>query len=154
MLSTPGGTGALTADGRPAADARELARIPARALTSEAIVFQRESRAPARRRAAPAPGAPVEPVDALPVRGQDPGAVLQALARPPDLCSRHAVYAQYDSNVQSGHGRRNEPWRRGHPGQGHDQGAGRHDGRNASVGASTRGRAPRSRSRSARSTSR
>ena len=80
---------------------RELARIPAAALASEAIVFQRESRAPTRRRAAPAPGAPVEPVDALPLRGQDPGAVLLALLGSPNLSSRRAVYEQYDHNVQA-----------------------------------------------------
>jgi phosphoribosylformylglycinamidine synthase len=101
VLTAPDASGALDADGRPVAGARELARIPARALASEAIVFERESRQPARRRAAPAPGAPVEPVDALPVRGQDPGAVLLALLGSPNLASRHAVYEQYDSNVQS-----------------------------------------------------
>ena len=81
--------------------AQELARIPAAALASEAIVFQRESRAPTRRRAAPAPGAAVEPVDTLPLRGQDPGAVLLALLGSPNLSSRRAVYEQYDYNVQS-----------------------------------------------------
>ena len=101
VLTGPGGTGALDADGRPVDGARELARIPARALASEAIVFDRESRAPARRRAAPAPGAPAEPVDTLPLRGQDPGAVLTALLGSPNLASRHPVYEQYDSNVQS-----------------------------------------------------
>src|SRR5512140_2895387 len=79
ILSSSDGSGALDAEGRPVAGALELARIPARALASEAIVFERESRAPSRRRHAPAPGAPAEPVDSLPVRGQDPGAVLTAL---------------------------------------------------------------------------
>ncbi len=101
ILTAPDGTGALDADGVPVPGATELARIPARALTSEAIVFERESRPPARRRAAPAPGAAREPVDALPLRGQDPGAVLLALLGSPNLSSRRQVYEQYDSNVQS-----------------------------------------------------
>ena len=56
VLTAPDGSGALDAAGVPVAGATELARIPARALASEAIVFERESRAPSRRRAAPAPG--------------------------------------------------------------------------------------------------
>jgi phosphoribosylformylglycinamidine synthase len=101
VLTTPDGSGALDADGRPVPGAIELARIPAPALASEAIVFERESRAPARRRNAPAPGAADDPVDALPMRGQDPGAVLTALLGSPNLSSRAQVYEQYDSNVQS-----------------------------------------------------
>jgi phosphoribosylformylglycinamidine synthase II len=101
VLTGPDGAGALQADGTPVAGATELARIPAGALTSDAIVFDRESRAPARRRAAPAPGDTAEPVDALPLRGQDPGAVLLALLGSPNLSSRRQVYEQYDSNVQS-----------------------------------------------------
>jgi len=101
ILTGPGGRGALDADGRPVTGVEELARIPARALASGAIVFQRESRPPARRRLAPAPGAPAEPVDHLPVRGQDPGAVLLALLGSPNLSSRRSVYEQYDHNVQA-----------------------------------------------------
>ena len=101
VLTTPDGSGALDADGRPVEGAIELGRMPARALASEAIIFNRESRAPAKRRNAPAPGAPAEPVDALPMRGQDPGAVLLALMGAPNLASRHPVYEQYDSNVQA-----------------------------------------------------
>ncbi|HEY6571626.1 MAG TPA: phosphoribosylformylglycinamidine synthase subunit PurL, partial [Candidatus Limnocylindrales bacterium] len=101
VLTGPGGEGALGGDGRPVEGARELARIPAAALASGAIVFQRESRPPARRRSAPAPGAPVEPIDTLPLRGQDPGAVLQALLGSPNLSSRRSVYEQYDHNVQA-----------------------------------------------------
>ena len=55
VLTGPDGSGALGPDGRPVAGAVELARIPAPALASEAIVFNREARAPARRRQAPAP---------------------------------------------------------------------------------------------------
>jgi phosphoribosylformylglycinamidine synthase len=101
VLTGPDGKGALDADGQPVPGAIELGRMPARALASEAIVFNRESRAPARRRAAPAPGSPEEPVDHLPLRGQDPGAVLLALLGSPNLSSRHPVFEQYDSNVQS-----------------------------------------------------
>ena len=101
VLTGPDGRGALDGDGRVVDGAVELARMPARALASEAIVFDRESRAPTRRRAAPAPGAPADPVDMLPLRGQDPGAVLLALLGSPNLSSRHPVFEQYDSNVQS-----------------------------------------------------
>jgi phosphoribosylformylglycinamidine synthase len=94
VLTGPGGAGALDGDGRPVDGAVELARMPARALASEAIVFERESRPPARRRAAPAPGAPAEPVDTLPLRGQDPGAVLTALPGSPHLASRPPVFEQ------------------------------------------------------------
>ena len=79
----------------------ELARVPARALASEAVIFAREARAPARRRMAPAPGAPEEPVDTLPERGMDPGAVLLGLLGSPNLGSRAVVYEQYDHNVQA-----------------------------------------------------
>jgi phosphoribosylformylglycinamidine synthase II len=79
----------------------ELARIPARALTSDAIVHQRIAGAPVRRRAAPAPGAPTGGSDQLPERGQDPGAVLQALLGSPNLASRRPVFEQYDSTVQA-----------------------------------------------------
>ena len=101
ILTGPDGRGALDPDGHPVPGARELARIPAPALASEAIVFERESRAPSRRRQAPAPGSPAESTDVLPVRGQDPGAVLLALIGSPNLSSRRPVYEQYDHNVQA-----------------------------------------------------
>ena len=101
VLTGPDGRGALDADGHPLEGVRELARIPAAALASEAIVFDRESRPPARRRAAPAPGAPAQPVDHLPGRGMDPGQVLLALLGSANLSSRRQVYEQYDSNVQA-----------------------------------------------------
>ena len=82
-------------------DGEELARIPARALTSEAIVHQRIAAPPPRRRQAPAPGEPVEPVDRLPERGMDPGAVLTALLGSPNLASRRPIYEQYDWHVQA-----------------------------------------------------
>jgi len=93
-------TGGLDAEGRPNAGAVELARIPAAALTSNAIVHDRPSTPPARRRAAPAPGVPLEPNDLLPERGMDPGAILLSLIGSPNLASRRFVYEQYDSTVQ------------------------------------------------------
>jgi phosphoribosylformylglycinamidine synthase len=76
-----------------------VARIPARALTSDAIVHERVAAAPTHRRGAPAPGAPASASDRLPERGTDPGAVLVALLGSAGLASRHAVYRQYDSTV-------------------------------------------------------
>ena len=73
--------GGLDAGGLPLPASRELARIPARALTSDAIVHAADRGAagtpPAR---PPRPGIPDAPVERLPERGMDPGAVL---ARPP-----------------------------------------------------------------------
>jgi phosphoribosylformylglycinamidine synthase len=79
----------------------ELARVPAPALASEAIVYRREARRPAKRRQAPAPGAPVVASDHLPERGTDPGAVLRGLLGRPDLGSIGWVSQQYDSTVGS-----------------------------------------------------
>ncbi|MFL5679142.1 MAG: phosphoribosylformylglycinamidine synthase subunit PurL, partial [Chloroflexota bacterium] len=95
--------GGVTPDGRPALGAREIARIPARALTSDAIVHQRIAHPPAVRRDAPAPAAapPDERGGTLPERGMDPGAVLLALLGTPNLSSRRAVYEQYDWHVQA-----------------------------------------------------
>ena len=91
--------GGLDADGTPKPGSSELARIPARALTSDAIVHERLAARPTHHRAAPAPGAPLEPVDRLPERGMDPGAVLLALLGSANLSSRHPVFHQYDSTV-------------------------------------------------------
>jgi len=93
--------GRVTDDGDVSVTAggHELARIPAGALTSNAIVHDRLSAPPARRRAAPAPGAPIVASDQLPERGMDPGAVLLALLGTPNLASRREVYEQYDSTV-------------------------------------------------------
>jgi phosphoribosylformylglycinamidine synthase len=82
-------------------DGRELARVPARFLTSDAIVLDRLAAPPERRRLAPAPGAPLTASDQLPERGMDPGAVLMALLGSPNLASRRAVFEQYDSTVQA-----------------------------------------------------
>jgi phosphoribosylformylglycinamidine synthase len=99
------GDGNLTVVG---ASGEELARIPAAALTSDAIVHEREAAAPVRRRPAPAPGvpgpgsaAPETASEGLPERGMDPGAVLLALLGSANLASRRAVYEQYDSTVQA-----------------------------------------------------
>ncbi|HEY7735349.1 MAG TPA: phosphoribosylformylglycinamidine synthase subunit PurL [Candidatus Limnocylindrales bacterium] len=80
-------------------EGRELARVPAAALTSDAIVHSRIAARLPRRRAAPAPGAPETASDGLPERGMDPGAVLLALVGSPNLASRRRVYEQYDSTV-------------------------------------------------------
>jgi phosphoribosylformylglycinamidine synthase subunit PurL len=79
----------------------EIARIPAAALTSDAIVHERVASPPVRRRAAPAPGAPATASDGLPERGMDPGAVLTALLGSANLSSRRPVFEQYDSTVQA-----------------------------------------------------
>ncbi|MFI5226510.1 MAG: phosphoribosylformylglycinamidine synthase subunit PurL, partial [Candidatus Limnocylindrales bacterium] len=94
--------GRVTADGDIVVvdEGRELARIPARALTSDAIVHHRLAAPPPRRRAAPAPGAVVEIDDGLPERGMDPGAVLLALLGSANGSSRRWVIDQYDSTVR------------------------------------------------------
>jgi len=92
--------GGLDAAGQPKSGSVELARIPAAALTSDAIVHDRSATPPARRRAAPAPGVPLEPNDLLPERGMDPGAILLSLIGSPNLASRRFVFEQYDSTVQ------------------------------------------------------
>jgi phosphoribosylformylglycinamidine synthase subunit PurL len=86
-------------DGTPSDTVTMLARIPAAALTSDAIVHERLAAPPERRRLAPAPGAPLAASDQLPERGMDPGAVLLALMGSPNLASRRAVFEQYDSTV-------------------------------------------------------
>jgi phosphoribosylformylglycinamidine synthase len=79
----------------------EIARIPASALTSDAIVHERLAAPPSRRRAAPAPGTIDQPPGDLPERGMDPGAVLLGLLGSANLSSRRAVFEQYDSSVQA-----------------------------------------------------
>jgi phosphoribosylformylglycinamidine synthase II len=91
--------GGLGPDGRPGPGSRELARVPAAAMTSDAIVHERVATPPVHRRGAPAPGAPATVSDRLPERGMDPGAVLLALLGSANLSSRRTVYEQYDSTV-------------------------------------------------------
>jgi phosphoribosylformylglycinamidine synthase subunit PurL len=95
--------GRVTNDGdiSVTSEGQELARIAARALTSDAIVHDRLAAPPERRRLAPAPGAPIAASDQLPERGMDPGAVLAALLGSPNLASRRSVFEQYDSTVQA-----------------------------------------------------
>jgi phosphoribosylformylglycinamidine synthase II len=80
---------------------RELARVPASALTSDAIVHDRIGAPPPRSRLAPAPGAPADETGLLPERGMDPGSVLLALLGSANLSARRAVFEQYDSTVQA-----------------------------------------------------
>ncbi len=91
--------GGIDANGQPGPGAQELARIPASALTSNAVVHDRVALAPTHRRDAPAPGAPATVSDNLPERGMDPGAVLLALVGSANLSSRRIVFEQYDSTV-------------------------------------------------------
>jgi phosphoribosylformylglycinamidine synthase len=91
--------GGLDADGQPKPGGREIGRMPAAALTSDAIVHRRLASPPAHRRAAPAPGVPTVVSDRLPERGMDPGAVLLALLGSANLSSRRVVFEQYDSTV-------------------------------------------------------
>ena len=92
--------GGIDPDGEPNPSAKEIARVPARALTSDAIVHYRAATPPARG-LAPAPGIPLTAHDGLPERGMDPAAVLAALLGSPNLSSRRWVYEQYDACVQS-----------------------------------------------------
>ena len=91
--------GGLDEAGRPVPAAREIARIPAAALTSDAIVHDRVASPPVRIREAPAPGVTETTAEGLPERGMDPGAVLLALLGSANLASRHWVYEQYDQHV-------------------------------------------------------
>jgi phosphoribosylformylglycinamidine synthase subunit PurL len=93
--------GGLDEAGRPGAGARELARVPARALASDAIVVERPAVPPPRRPDAPAPRLPPGSAGGLPERGMDPGAVLLGLLGSPNLASRRWVYEQYDHHVQA-----------------------------------------------------
>jgi phosphoribosylformylglycinamidine synthase II len=93
--------GGIGPDDKPNPGAVEIARVPAKALTSEAIVHYRLATPPTKRRQAPAPGIPLTAQDGLPERGMDPAAVLNALLGSPNLSSRRWVYEQYDSSVQS-----------------------------------------------------
>jgi len=90
--------GGLPADGHPVPGVREIARIPAAALTSDAIVHQRLATPPPRR--GDATTVVGEGVGGLPERGMDPGAVLLALLGSANLSSRRWVTSQYDQDVQ------------------------------------------------------
>ena len=93
--------GGVDQRGMPRPTAEVLAAIPAAALTSDAIVYDRPAQPPTHRRQAPAPGAPESASDHLPVRGMDPGAVLRGLLGSPNLGSRAWVTTQYDATVGS-----------------------------------------------------
>ncbi|HYH91782.1 MAG TPA: phosphoribosylformylglycinamidine synthase subunit PurL [Candidatus Saccharimonadales bacterium] len=93
--------GTVTDDGdvTVVGEAEELARVPAAALTSDAIVHDRLASPPTHHRGAPAPGVAIDVSDRLPERGMDPGAVLLALLGSANLSSRRIVFEQYDSTV-------------------------------------------------------
>ena len=101
-----------------------------RALTSDAIVHDRLAAPPTHRRAAPAPGVPVDPSDRLPGARHGPG---RGPAGPARLgrtsSSRRAVFEQYDSTVGADTVVGPGPRRRRAAGQGHDQGPRRLDRR-------------------------
>ena len=128
---------------------RSSRAIPARALDerrrSSTSAIARRPPAGARR---PRPGAPEEPVDTPAGAGHGSGRraagpprVAEPAARAPRL---RAVRPQRPGE----HGRRSGSWRGGHAHQGHDEGAGRDDGRQRGRSArSIRGSAPRCRRR-------
>ena len=92
--------GGLDADGRRAPGAREIARIPARALTSDAIVHERLAAAPDASRAARRPRAPRTPsATACRSAGWTRAPSCWPCSARPNLASRHAVFEQYDSTV-------------------------------------------------------
>ena len=106
--------------GRPTEPGRgELARIPAAALTSDAIVHDRLAAPPPRRRPAPAPGAVAADADGLPERGMDPGAVLLALLGTANLVEPALGLRAVRRQRPGEHGRGPGPRRGGPPGQGH-----------------------------------
>ena len=85
--------GGLDAMGEPNPGAREIARVPLRALAPETVTVERLAAPPPRRGTAPAPGV-AEPVrEDLPERGMDPGAVLLGLLGSPNLASQARVAA-------------------------------------------------------------
>ena len=86
--------------------ARELARIPARALTSDAIVHERLARRARRTPRRAGPGVPGAPATGLPERGMDPGAVLLALlgSAEPRLAGRGLRAVRLDRRRRHGRG--------------------------------------------------
>ena len=110
---------------------REIARIPAAALTSDAIVHERVGRA-ARRAAAPRrrPGARTTAARRAAGARHGPGRRPAGAPRHRRTSpSRRAVFEQYDSTVQANTVAGPGPRRRGRPHQGHDEGARRLDRR-------------------------
>ncbi|CAN5678813.1 phosphoribosylformylglycinamidine synthase subunit PurL [soil metagenome] len=78
-----------------------IARIPARALTSDAIEYQREARPPSHRPRAPSRGLLELTHDGFPERGMDPGAVLIELMGDANVASRAWITGRYDETVGS-----------------------------------------------------
>jgi phosphoribosylformylglycinamidine synthase len=88
--------GGLDATGEGSPGARQIARVPVRALAPEAVVVERLAVPPPRRRMAPAPGLPEPAGEHLPERGMDPGAVLLGLLGSLNLASRAWVCTPED----------------------------------------------------------
>ena len=85
--------GGLDAMGEPNPGAREIARVPLRALVPEAITVERLAAPPPRRGMAHAPDVAEPAGEDLPERGMDPGAVLLGLIGSPNLASQGWVAA-------------------------------------------------------------
>ena len=116
--------GVVTADGDIAVREAgvEIVRIPARYLTSEAIVHDRLATPPARRRAAPAPGDTAEQVDRLPERGMDPGRRPLGPPRQPEPQLPAGRLRAVRQHGPGQHRRRARPRSRRAPDQGHREG--------------------------------
>ena len=110
--------GGLDPDGRRAPGAQELARIPARALTSDAIVHQRIAVSPTHRRGAPAPGAPRPSAIGSPSAGWIRArSCCAARVGQPRVSPRGLPPVRLDG--RGGHGRRPGSRRRGPAHEGH-----------------------------------
>ncbi len=121
--------GGIGPDGEPNPGAKEIARVPAKALTSDAIVHYRLATPPARRRQAPAPGIPLTAQDGLPQRGMDPAAVLVRASRQPEPFEPPLGLRAVRRLRPEQHRRVAGPRRSGAAGQGHQEGARGHNGR-------------------------
>ena len=93
--------GGLDADGRPRPGRAELARIPAAALTSDAIVHDAARDATAAPPRGPAPGAAEEATADCPSGGWTRARCCWRSSAARTSSSRRWVYEQYDSSVQA-----------------------------------------------------
>ena len=129
VLTGPDGAGALDPDGGRSPARRSSPGSRPAPSPREAIVFERESRAPARRRAAPAPGAADGAGRHAPAARPGPGRRAHRAPRlgEPVVAPRGVRAVRLERPVQ--HRRGPGPRRRRAPDQGHDEGARRHDRR-------------------------